>query len=159
REDVVQTPWRHRQSRCELLSPSEAHWSTTKSAGMWKKGLDLSQAASYATHRQGHGHHSGTIETVVAHAVPVAKAPLHRLALMGRSGALSSISRSGRVPGACGYSFETSPKPPASSNSAGHEPSQSVFNPSLAPFGLSLNTLSPLHNPMLNPYPVLHCLH
>jgi hypothetical protein len=31
RSEVVQTPWRNRQSRCELLSPSEAHWSTTKS--------------------------------------------------------------------------------------------------------------------------------
>jgi hypothetical protein len=35
RSEVVQTPWRNRQSRCELLSPSEAHWSTTKSDGMW----------------------------------------------------------------------------------------------------------------------------
>jgi len=48
----------------------------------------------------------------------------------------------GRVPDACGYSFETSPKPPASSDSTGHEPSKSVFNPSLAPLGLHLSTPS-----------------
>ena len=48
----------------------------------------------------------------------------------------------GRVPDACGYSFEPSPKPPASSDSTGHEPSKSVFNPSLAPLGLHLSTPS-----------------
>jgi hypothetical protein len=48
----------------------------------------------------------------------------------------------GRVPDACGYSFETSSKPPASSDSTGHEPSKSVFNPSLAPLGLHLSTPS-----------------
>ena len=42
----------------------------------------------------------------------------------------------GRVPDACGYSFEASPKPPAPSDSAGYKPSQPVFNPSLAPLGL-----------------------
>src|SRR5215475_13569944 len=33
--DVVQTSWRKRNSRCELLASSETHWSTTKSDGMW----------------------------------------------------------------------------------------------------------------------------
>ena len=33
--DVVQTSWRTRKSRCERLAPSEAHWSTAKSDGMW----------------------------------------------------------------------------------------------------------------------------
>ena len=36
RGNIVQTSWRNRKSRCELLSPSEAHRSTTKSGGMWK---------------------------------------------------------------------------------------------------------------------------
>src|SRR5215510_3306404 len=36
RSDVVQTSGRTRKSRCERLSPSEAHWSTTKFDGMWK---------------------------------------------------------------------------------------------------------------------------
>jgi hypothetical protein len=31
RSDVAQTSWRNRQSGCERFSPSEAHWSTTKS--------------------------------------------------------------------------------------------------------------------------------
>src|SRR5215475_11292425 len=35
--DVVQTSWRNRTSRCELLASSETHWSTTKSDGMWKR--------------------------------------------------------------------------------------------------------------------------
>ena len=48
----------------------------------------------------------------------------------------------GRVPDACGYSFEPSPKPPASSDATGHEPSNAVFNPSLAPLGLHLSTPS-----------------
>jgi hypothetical protein len=39
----------------------------------------------------------------------------------------------GRVPEACGYYFGTSLKPPVSSDSAGHAPSKSIFNPSLAP--------------------------
>ena len=34
RADVVQTSWRNRTSRCELLAPSEAHWSTIKSDGI-----------------------------------------------------------------------------------------------------------------------------
>src|SRR5262249_19520022 len=34
RSDVAQTSWRTRTSRCERLSPSEAHWSTTKFDGM-----------------------------------------------------------------------------------------------------------------------------
>src|SRR5215510_16404635 len=34
RSDVVQTSWRTRKSRCERLSPPEAHWSTTKFDGM-----------------------------------------------------------------------------------------------------------------------------
>ena len=38
-------------------------------------------------------------------------------------------SSPGRVPDACGYSFETSPKPPVSSDSAGHEPFKLVFRP------------------------------
>jgi hypothetical protein len=48
----------------------------------------------------------------------------------------------GRVPQSCGYYFGTSPELPASSDSAGHEPSKSVFNPSLAPVGLHLSTPS-----------------
>jgi hypothetical protein len=35
--NVVSTLWRNRQSRCERLSTSEAHRSTTKSNGMWEK--------------------------------------------------------------------------------------------------------------------------
>src|SRR5262249_24462985 len=35
RWDIAQTSCRNRQSRCEPLSPSEAHRSTTKSGGMW----------------------------------------------------------------------------------------------------------------------------
>jgi hypothetical protein len=48
----------------------------------------------------------------------------------------------GRVPGACGYCFGTSPKPPVSSDSGGHELSKSVFNPSFALVRLSLNAMS-----------------
>src|SRR5262245_36541577 len=40
RVDVVQTSGRPRQLRGELLAPSEAHWSTTESARMWKMWLD-----------------------------------------------------------------------------------------------------------------------
>jgi hypothetical protein len=54
----------------------------------------------------------------------------------------------GRVPGACGYSFGTSPKPSAWSDSAGYKPSTSVFNLSLAPVGLSLSALSPFILPI-----------
>src|SRR5712691_7889490 len=35
RLNVVQTLWRNRKSRGELLSTSEAYWSTTKYDGMW----------------------------------------------------------------------------------------------------------------------------
>ena len=42
----------------------------------------------------------------------------------------------GRVPGACGYYFGTSPKPSVSSDPAGSKPSKAVFNLSLAPVGL-----------------------
>jgi hypothetical protein len=48
----------------------------------------------------------------------------------------------GRVPDACGYSCETSPKPSASSDSPGYQPATSVFDPSLAPLGLHLSTPS-----------------
>jgi len=48
----------------------------------------------------------------------------------------------GRVPDACGYSFETSPKPSASSDSPGYQPAKSVFDPSLAPLGLPRSTPS-----------------
>src|SRR5262249_61547521 len=34
RRNIVQTLYRNRKGRCELRSPSEAHWSTTKSGGM-----------------------------------------------------------------------------------------------------------------------------
>jgi len=37
RLNVVQTLWRNRKSRGELLSTSEAYWSTTKYDGMWEK--------------------------------------------------------------------------------------------------------------------------
>ena len=33
--NIVQTSCRNRKWRCELLSPSEDHWSTTKSGGVW----------------------------------------------------------------------------------------------------------------------------
>src|SRR5215468_4216901 len=36
--DVVQTSWRNRKSRCELLASSETHWSTTKSDGIVHEG-------------------------------------------------------------------------------------------------------------------------
>src|SRR5215813_479241 len=48
----------------------------------------------------------------------------------------------GRVPDACGYSFEASPKPSASSDSPGYKPDKSAFNLSLAPLGLHLSTPS-----------------
>src|SRR5207237_5039308 len=32
---IVQTSYWHRKGRCELLSPSDAHRSTTKSSGIW----------------------------------------------------------------------------------------------------------------------------
>jgi hypothetical protein len=35
RRTIVQTSCRHRKARCEPLSPSQAHRSTTKSGGMW----------------------------------------------------------------------------------------------------------------------------
>jgi hypothetical protein len=65
----------------------------------------------------------------------------------------------GRVLGACGYYFGTSPKPSASSDSAGYKPSKSVVNLSLAPVGLYLSALSPFIPPILNQYPVLDHLH
>src|SRR5207245_3418398 len=36
---------RHRKSRCELLSPSETHWGTTKSDGMCKIARELGVVA------------------------------------------------------------------------------------------------------------------
>src|SRR5712691_13128227 len=50
--------------------------------------------------------------------------------------------RRGRVPRVCGQCSGTSPKPSASSDSTGHEPSKTVFNPLSAPVGLHLCTLS-----------------
>jgi transposase len=52
------------------------------------------------------------------------------------------VLEDGRVSDACGYSFKTSPKPPALSDSAGYKPSKPVFNSSLAPLGLHLRTPS-----------------
>jgi IS1 family transposase len=52
------------------------------------------------------------------------------------------VAAIGRVPDACGYSFEASPKPSASPDSPGYKPAKSVFNPSLAPLGLPLSTPS-----------------
>jgi hypothetical protein len=66
---------------------------------------------------------------------------------------------SGRVPWSCGYSFETSPKLPASSDSTSHEPSKLVFNPSLAPLGLHLRIPSLSTSRSFNEYPVLDRLH
>jgi hypothetical protein len=37
RPHIFQTLCSNSKSRCALLSTSEAHWSTTKSDGMWKK--------------------------------------------------------------------------------------------------------------------------
>jgi hypothetical protein len=54
------------------------------------------------------------------------------------------MTSAGRVYLCCGFSFETSPKPPASSDSVGREPFTSVFIPSLTLLGLSLNALSRL---------------
>jgi hypothetical protein len=60
-----------------------------------------------------------------------------------RATVTSVDTASGRVPGACGYYFGTSPKPSALSDSAGYKPFQSVFNLLLAPVGLYLSALSP----------------
>ena len=46
----------------------------------------------------------------------------------------------GRVPGRCGYCFETSPVPSASYASAGHKLSKLVRNPSSAPVDLHRST-------------------
>jgi hypothetical protein len=48
----------------------------------------------------------------------------------------------GRVPSGCGYYSKTSPKPSASSDSAGHESFKSVFNSSSVPVDLHLSVLS-----------------
>jgi DNA/RNA endonuclease G (NUC1) len=48
----------------------------------------------------------------------------------------------GRVPAGCGYCSGTSPKPSASSDSAGHQPSKSVFLPSSVPADLLLSAQS-----------------
>src|SRR5512145_2652589 len=60
---------------------------------------------------------------------------------------LALLAMAGRVPGACGYYFGTSPKPSVSSDPAGYKPSKSVFNLSLAPVGLYLYALSPFIPP------------
>ena len=73
--------------------------------------------------------------------------------------AMSVGASIGRVPGACGYYFGTSPKPSVSSDPAGYQPSKSVFNLSLAPVGLCLYALSPFIPPILHQYPVLGQLH
>ncbi len=53
--------------------------------------------------------------------------------------ALTAVLPLGRVPAGCGYCFWTSPIPAVSSDSAGHEPSKLVFNPSLIPISLYLS--------------------
>jgi hypothetical protein len=47
---------------------------------------------------------------------------------------------SGRVPSGCGSCFETASKPSASCESAGHQLSQRVFDPSFTPLGLLAGT-------------------
>src|SRR5262249_14430713 len=54
---------------------------------------------------------------------------------------IALMSRSGRVPQACGYSFGASPKPSASCASAGHESSKSPFHPASAPLALGVSAL------------------
>ena len=50
RSNVVQTLCRNRKSRIKLLSPSEDHWSTTKSGGIWEISAWLRPDASPHQH-------------------------------------------------------------------------------------------------------------
>jgi hypothetical protein len=69
-----------------------------------------------------------------------------------------AVQTPGRVPAGCGYYFGTSPVPAASSESAGHEPSPPVFNPSFDPGGLHLSPPQPFYTTILHRHSVLDCL-
>src|SRR5215813_11446303 len=84
--------------------------------------------------------------------IPIDEEPNHQIVHAFR---LGKAQRAGRVPTTCGYCFETSPVPSASSESAGHKLSKPVLDPSSTPVSLYLSAPQLLHTTILNRHPVL----
>ena len=126
-------PWRHTSAGADCGEPLAGNSGTTRGAPPSAAGetTHASYRCWWQNTSQDRAIEHQSMPCVVRDGLDSVRATMRRVA-----------RQSGRVPGVCGYSSGTSPKPPASSDSAGHEPSKSVFNPSLAPLGLHLSTPS-----------------